>query len=1049
MSPFQNLKLIINLPGQPAQEMELDNDSYTLGRSSECNIVVASPLVSRKHGLLERKGENWVYTDLNSQNGSLFNGQRVQQLIIRDGTRLQLGKDPARAVGITFQLAAPVKGPVYEATRVDVAPPSPVRAESPLPHPTQDAGTTCPRCHISLKASSRFCPNCGLNLDAPREARLPSTMTFVAPVEAASQSASETIPEFVVHEVGGSVQTYALTKTSMRLGRAPDNDIVISSPLVSNHHLEVEIHAGRVMITDLNSTNGTQVNGARIAPNQRILLQEGDVLRVGDLHGNSLQISLGGAEGNLRTKAAGNLDLSKLATQPKVLIGRATTCDLCIPHPSVSKHHAMVFRQGGRIAIQDLGSRNGTFVNGVRVTQANLSDGDEIQVGPFHLVYDDKQHNLAGSRRLGHRLDAVRLTREVKGGAAILNDVSVSIQSSEFVALVGGSGAGKSTLMKALNGYEPATKGQMLIDGQDLYSRLDMLRTEMGYVPQDDIIHRELPVRLALWYAAKLRLPDASDAEINKTIDDALKSVEMTEHQQKRVKDLSGGQRKRVSIASELLAQPSLFFLDEPTSGLDPGLEKKMMYDLKRLADQGRTIVLVTHATTNIEQCDYVAFMAKGRLAYYGPPKEAPKFFDSQDFADIYQKLSYEINPERGVQPLPELKAEYQEYAAASNTRKVSAGVVWAEKFRKSELYQKYVVGKQANLHDSRKLGGAGGRSKGLNPFSFLQQTYYLARRQVDLIRHDLRTLLILLVMLPMIGLLFGISSDSWWLTGKGWTTSSGQVVTADFEAEMKADLKGKPKETSNTYTPYMDASTLVAMIALALTQGGTFGASYEIVKERPIFTRERAVNLSVWAYVISKMVVLSLFAFVQVGGLLLLVGMFVDLNVPGIIFPDFSILEIFISLYLAILASIGLGLLISALVPSTDVVLYVILAQLFLQIVLTGTLFPVDAGAASYITPGYWATDSLSSIVDLPRLDADGRSCVVKEIPDVNMTTGATTTKLDIICDKAASNAESLKDYKHETDHLLISWFAMGAQTLMWILLTVFIQSRKKSGRD
>jgi len=252
--------------------------------------------------------------------------------------------------------------------------------------------------------------------------------------------------------------------------------------------------------------------------------------------------------------------------------------------------------------------------------------------------------------------------------------------------------------MKALNGYEPATKGQLLIDGEDLYSRLDMYRTEMGYVPQDDIIHRELPVRLALWYAAKLRLPDASSHEIKEAIDDALKAVEMTEHQNKRVKDLSGGQRKRVSIASELLAQPTLFFLDEPTSGLDPGLEKKMMYDLKRLADQGRTIVLVTHATTNIEQCDYVAFMAKGRLAYYGPPKEASTFFETQDFADIYQKLSYEIDPDRGAQPQPELESEYQEYVSASNERdslpskKVSASVLWAERFRKSALYQSILL---------------------------------------------------------------------------------------------------------------------------------------------------------------------------------------------------------------------------------------------------------------------------------------------------------------------------------------------------------------------
>jgi ABC-type multidrug transport system ATPase subunit/pSer/pThr/pTyr-binding forkhead associated (FHA) protein len=1023
--------LLIQLPGQPPIEVNLEKDSYTIGRGPENDIIAKSPVVSREHGKFTRAAAGWTYEDLGSRNGTFLDGRALaphQPVDLRPGAHLQLGKEQSRAVLITFRVPTPAPVQEMEAPRSDVD-----------MNRTVEMIDTCPRCHVPLQADVAFCPNCGLNLANPASGKELQTVETIL------------VPEFIVHEAGGGRQEYLLIKPEMRIGRAADNDIVISSKLVSNHHLQVETQDGRVTITDLQSTNGTMVNGTRIAPLQKTALQAGDVIRVGDLTGNSLRITYGSAaEEGLRTKSVGTLDLAKLAHQSSVLIGRAADCDLSMQHPSISKHHAMVIREQGDISIRDLGSTNGTYVNGARITQVILRGGDEIQIGPFRLVYDNKQQNLAGSRRLGHRLDAIRLTRQVKGGATILNDVSVSIQASEFVALVGGSGAGKSTLMKALNGYEPATKGQLLVDGQDLYSRLDMLRTEMGYVPQDDIIHRELPVRLALWYAAKLRLPDATDQEIEKTIDDALTSVEMTEHQNKRVKDLSGGQRKRVSIACELLAQPTLFFLDEPTSGLDPGLEKKMMYDLKRLADQGRTIVLVTHATTNIEQCDYVAFMAKGKLAYYGPPKEAPGFFDAQDFADIYQKLGYEIDPDHGAQPVPELKEEYQEYVSASNARKVSAGVIWADRFRKSPLYQKYVSAKQANIHASRQPDlSAGVRPSKPAPISFLQQMYYLARRHIDLIRHDVRTLIILLVMLPLIGLLFGVSSESWWLTGKGWETSSHTIVTSNFVEAMKADLKGKAAETSNTYTPYLDASTLVAMIALALTQGGTFGASYEIVKERPIFTRERAVNLSVWSYVLAKVVVLSLFAFVQVAGLLVMIGMFVDLDVPGILFPSFSVLEIFISLYLAILASIGLGLFISALVPSTDVVLYVILAQLFLQIVLTGTLFPVDAGAASYITPGYWATNALSSVVDLPRLDREGESCIVKEVEVPNMTTGAVSKELQTICDKAPSNADNLKDYKHDSGHLMMTWLAMAAQTIMWILLTVYVQSRKKATRD
>jgi hypothetical protein len=170
-----------------------------------------------------------------------------------------------------------------------------------------------------------------------------------------------------------------------------------------------------------------------------------------------------------------------------------------------------------------------------------------------------------------------------------------------------------------------------------------------------------------------------------------------------------------------------------------------------------------------------------------------------------------------------------------------------------------------------------------------------------------------------------------------------------------------------------------------------------------------------------------------------------VDLNVPGVIFVDFSLLEIFISLYLAILSSIALGLLISALVPSTDVVLYIILAQLFVQIVLTGALFPVDRNALSYATPGYWATDAMSSIVNLPDLDQKGRSCVVVEVP--NQDTGA--LQLETSCGSAKSEQSNLKYYDHEAGHLLTAWFAMGAQLVIFTLLTIIVQSRKKAGRD
>ena len=210
----------------------------------------------------------------------------------------------------------------------------------------------------------------------------------------------------------------------------------------------------------------------------------------------------------------------------------------------------------------------------------------------------------------------------------------------------------------------------MLVNGDDLYRHFDLYRTMVGYVPQDDIIHRDLTVINALRYAAQLRLPpDTSAEEIEQRIDKVLEQVEMVGQKEQVVSSLSGGQRKRVSIAAELLAEPNLFFLDEPTSGLDPGLEKKMMHTLRRLADGGRTIVLVTHATANIVQCDHVCFLSQGRMVYFGPPEEALDYFGvtSGDFADIYAQLD-DPDPSRAAkESQPTGSAEFQPLAATIN----------------------------------------------------------------------------------------------------------------------------------------------------------------------------------------------------------------------------------------------------------------------------------------------------------------------------------------------------------------------------------------------
>lgn len=287
------------------------------------------------------------------------------------------------------------------------------------------------------------------------------------------------------------------------------------------------------------------------------------------------------------------------------------------------------------MTIADLGSTNGTFINGKQIADARvLRPGDTIRVGPCRLVFNFDETIVRHDEEGNLRLDAVNLKKIVGKGTTVLNDISLSILPKEFVVIAGVSGGGKSTLLDALNGFRPATSGTVLVNGSDLYQNFNAYRTELGYVPQKDIVHVELTVGQALSYAAQLRMPaDTTLAERNTRVQEVLEDLGLSHRRDVPVKNLSGGQLKRVSIGVELLTKPSLFFLDEATSGLDPGTEADIMRLLRKLSDQGRTVLLITHATENVMLCDLVVFLAAGgRVAYFGPPAEAPEYFGVAKF---------------------------------------------------------------------------------------------------------------------------------------------------------------------------------------------------------------------------------------------------------------------------------------------------------------------------------------------------------------------------------------------------------------------------------
>jgi ABC-type multidrug transport system ATPase subunit len=786
----------------------------------------------------------------------------------------------------------------------------------------------CRFCGTELKKSdARFCQVCGQQL-------VPSAGT-------PDSSAQDQRSRLVIRIPGEPLQEASLDKTLISIGRKPDNDITLSPQYVSGYHGQLEKRGTLWHYTDLGSTNGTFVNGQRA---QNADLRDGDILRIGDTEGNSVSLTFRAAgTAGASAPAVGPIRMgaTALGMQSSLVIGRDPKADIPLTVPVVSWHHARLDRTPQGHVLTDLNSTNGTFVNGQRIARPHaLQQADVVQIGPFRLVYEAtgfQQYTASG----GVRLDGVHLVREVGRGnrkKRILNDISISIYPREFISLVGTSGAGKSTLMMALNGFTRA-EGQVLVNGDDLYRQFDLYRTMVGYVPQDDIIHKDLTVANALRYAARLRLPpDTSAEEIEQRINQVLQQVEMVGQKNQVVTSLSGGQRKRVSIAVELLAEPNLFFLDEPTSGLDPGLEKKMMHTLRRLADGGRTIVLVTHATANIVQCDHVCFLSQGRLVYFGPPEEALDYFGvtSGDFADIYAQLD---------DPDP-----------AAARQKAAEG---EEEFKRSSYYQRYVQDRQRALPQIQQKAAAETESRKGPKVSVLRQFFVLTRRYLDLVLRDKLLLSVLMVVMPIIGALVLLVSDSNWLVGN---------AGAEIERQLAADLAAG--ENSATYAVVGDSQILLFIMALASVLLGLFASVYEIVKERSVYRRERMVTLRIVPYIASKVVVLGLFALIQCFLLMAVINLKVDYPADGVFLSAPA--EMYVTLVLGTLAAILMGLLISAIVPNANTVIYIVFLVLFFQMIFAGVLFdlPGVTNQFSGLTLTRWSMEGLGTSANMEWLN-------------------------------------------------------------------------------
>ncbi|MEU6620635.1 FHA domain-containing protein [Streptomyces litmocidini] len=842
------------VPAAPDLILEIDGDAtlmnpsrvYRIGRDPTSDIVLADARASWHHAVLSAVGGHWTLADEGSTNGTFADGLRVARAReVGPGTVVRFGHpaDGPRAVLSTGAPPRPAEPrDVPDSVRetppdsVREASPEPVREAAPPSPPPPEPVREAPPEAVPEDARRAAPPS---SPDPVREAAPPSPPppepVREAPPEHRSEAPPAPAPDpgpVLGSEVlrPPSVSHPAMTGTfrqptsvrplpahTVRIGRAPDNDVVVADLIVSRRHAELRAHPdGTYWIHDLGSHNGTFLNGAPVVD-------------------------------------------ARVTAEDIVGIGRSAFCLI-----------------GGQLV--------------------EFTDTGEVSLDV---------------RSLAVTVDHGRKT--------LLDEVSFPVGEKCLLAVVGPSGAGKSTLLNALTGQRPADRGTVLYDGRDLYRDYAELRQRIGLVPQDDILHLQLTVRRALGYAAELRFPeDTVAAERQARVDEVIRELGLVERADQPIHSLSGGQRKRVSVALELLTKPSLLFLDEPTSGLDPGMDRSVMHMLRGLADDGRTVVVVTHSVLSLDVCDRLLVLAPGgRVAYYGPPGDTLGFFGFEQWPEAFE--AFENDRDRD----------------------------WAGQYRASRFHRRYIADATAG-HDvpgrasgSSVPASAGGAVAGEpapppKAQSWGSQLRTLVRRYAAALSAD-RTFLAIMIALPFV---------------------MGAMARALSEGSLN------PESTLNVL--------LILCVGGVLT--GSANAVRELVKERSIYRRERAVGLSRSAYLASKVVVLGLITVVQAVVLTLVALIGVPLNVPGgkgVLMPP--LVEITLAVALLSFTAMMLGLLVSALVRKEEVTMPLLVLIAIVQVVFCGALLKVRGTPVleqlAWLVPSRWAFAAMGATIDIGKI--------------------------------------------------------------------------------
>jgi ABC-type multidrug transport system ATPase subunit len=661
-----------------------------------------------------------------------------------------------------------------------------------------------------------------------------------------------------------------------------------------------------------------------------------------------------------------------------VHIGRDDDNDVVVHDLLVSRHHAELRRgAGGALTIVDLHSHNGTFVNGRKVDQSTLREDDLVTIGDrLFLLREGRLVEYEDAGNVGFAAAGLRVV--TANGHTLLDDVSFALEGSSFLGVVGPSGSGKSTLLGALTGYRPAPVGGVFYAGRDLYREYDALRRRIGFVPQDDLVQLDLTVAQSLGYSARLRFPPDIGAHArHERVDEVLVQLGLEHRRALRVRQLSGGQRKRVSVALELLTKPALLFLDEPTSGLDPGFERSVMQLLRDLADDGRIVVCVTHSVDSLHLCDRVLCLAPGgRPAYFGPPQLAAAHFGRDDWQQVFQDLSRPDGPD------------------------------WSRRFEGTAEHQRYVEAPLSQYAPAATPVAVEPRARGRG---WMRQFSALTARYARSLVADRRTLLYVAGAAPIIGLVLLLRLPPHELE---------RLPVTQFHLFSRATI------------PLLGLTIGMTQLALNLSVR-------EIVKELAIFKRERAVGLSISAYLASKVAVLAGVGLVQALIIVLIATARQGGPSEGAVFGS-GRLELALVAAGVWIAGMALGLLVSSIVTSEDRVALVLPAVLGLQ-VLAVTGYAIDSvpqvpvlDQTAYVSSASWGFAAMGSTARLNELQAFNTAIQdlpleeVRERPDL-----AIDEALALVRENDPETADRLGKaaYNHDAD----AWGrAMGALGLI-----------------